>query len=183
MAVGLVARDPTGFKPHPDLWSVGAYAQLILGGGTPFASGSNPTAEDLKATGVSLGRSYRATPLVSAGTITIIEAGDYEVEINLFDHSEGSASGNVEFDIVYAPDGVTFAAFAATDATGGGGRMQALSLALTTKERLVCKKIQKLFAGSKIKAQVTSAAGGVCTVTDGILSVTKLADTSPPSAP
>lgn len=181
--LGLVPRDPTGYHVQGDLWSVGAFAELLIGGGTPFASGSNPSAEDVKGTGVSLGRSFRCTGSVSAGTITVTDAGIYKVILEINDHSEGAGVGNIQYDVVYAPDGVTFAAFSATETAGGGGRMQSLSLALTTKERAGVSRIQLLNGNSKVKVQVTSASGNVCTITDGMLRVEKVADLDPPSNP
>ena len=50
--IGLVARDPVGNQPQGDLWSTGAYGELVIGGGTAFASGSNPNAEVIDGTGV-----------------------------------------------------------------------------------------------------------------------------------
>lgn len=179
--IGLVRRAKSGARVEPDLFSVGAGAELLYGGGTPFASSSNPAAVDVKATGVSLGRSFRASGTVSTGVLNVVDAGIYEVSLMLDDHSEGSASGNVQYDVVYAPDGVTFAAFSATETAGGGGRMQALSLALTTSERLHCSRWQLLNGGSKVLLRVTSAAGGVCTITDGRLRITKIFDVDPPT--
>lgn len=181
--IGMVPRDPTGYHVQGDLWSVGAYAELLIGGGTAFTSSANPSAVDVKGTGVSSGRLYRMSLDATAGTITATDAGDYEVGFALDDHSEQTASGNVQYTLVYAPDGVTFAAFSATETAGGGGRMQAIALALTTKERLHCTRIQRLNSGSKIKLQVTSAAGDVCTITEGRIFARKVADVDPPANP
>ena len=35
---GLVPRDSELYRSHPDNWSVGAYGELIIGGGTAFQS-------------------------------------------------------------------------------------------------------------------------------------------------
>lgn len=181
--LGIVPRDPTGFSPQGDKWSVGAYADLLIGGGTAFTSAQHPAAEVIDGTGVTLGRSHRCTGLVSAGSITVEDAGDYEVTLTINDFSCGAASGNIQFDIQYAPDGVTYAAMSATETAGGGGRMQALRLALTTKESItVGPRTQRLAGGSKVRCIITSAAGDVITITEGILSVVKKSDTNPPSA-
>jgi hypothetical protein len=162
--------DPDGRTAKPHL------GELVIGGGTAFASASNPSAEVIDGTGVSAGRSNGVTLTTSAGTIEIDRAGDYCVELALSDFSCGAASGNVEFNVFYAPDGTTFAAFGATEATGGGGRMSAIRLALTTKESIGISKIQHLKKGSKIRAIVTSAAGNAITCTEGSLSATQLSD-------
>lgn len=162
--------DPDGrtAKPH--------FGELVIGGGTAFASASNPSAEVIDGTGVSAGRSNGCTLTASAGSIEIDRAGTYLVELNLADFSCGAASGNVEFIPQYAPDGTTYAAFGTTDATGGGGRMSAIRLALTTKESIASSKVQLLKKGSKVRCVVTSAAGNAITVTEGALRVTQLAD-------
>lgn len=176
--LGNVARDPQNFKPHPDRWSVGAWGELIIGGGTAFTSAANPNAEVIDGTGVTLGRDYRVTGTISAGSLATEEAGDYLVELDLFDFSCQTASGNVQFTLQYAPDGVTYAAFDATDA-GGGGRMQAIRLALTTKESIRVCGVQHLNGGGKVRAVVTSAAGDAITITEGRLRITKIADNNP----
>lgn len=162
--------DPDGrtAKPH--------HGELAIGGGTAFASASNPAAEVIDGTGVSAGRSNGVTLTASAGTIEIDRAGEYRVELNLADFSCGAASGNVEFNVFYAPDGSTFAAFGTTEATGGGGRMSAIRAAATGKAGLGISKAQHLKKGSKLRAIVTSAAGNAITVTEGALRVTQIAD-------
>jgi hypothetical protein len=152
--------------------------ELVIGGGTAFASASNPSAEVIDGTGVSAGKSNGCTLSTSAGTITIARAGDYLVEFEAQDFSCGAASGNVQFTGDYAPDGSTFAAFDAS-AAGGGGRMQAIRLALTTKESIRLSRVQNLKVGSKVRMTVTSAAGNAITVTEGSLRVTQLSDASP----
>ncbi len=177
-SLGNVPRDPTNFLPHPDKWSVGAFGELVYGGGTAFQCAANPTAEVVDGTGVSLGRDYRVTGLVSAGTLTVEEAGEYDVELVLADTSDQTGSGNVTWDIQYAPDGVTFAAFDATDA-GGGGRMSAIRAAATAKKGLVISKVQHLNKASKVRVVVTSTAADVTTITEGRFRITKLADNNP----
>jgi hypothetical protein len=153
--------------------------ELVLGGGTAFASASNPSAEVIDGTGVSAGASNGCTLSATDGTVTIARAGLYLVELELQDFSCGAASGNVQFTGDYAPDGTTYAAFGATAATGGGGRMQAIRLALTTKESIRLSRVQSLKVGSKVRFTVTSAAGGAITVTEGSLRLTQLSDASP----
>ena len=162
--------DPNGgtAKPH--------FGELAIGGGTAFASASNPSAEVIDGTGVSAGRSNGTTLTTSAGTIEIDRAGEYVVNLNIADFSCGAASGNVEFIVQYAPDGTTFAALGATEATGGGGRMSAIRLALTTKESIAISKVQHLKKGSKLRVVVTSAAGNAITVTEGSFSALQIAD-------
>lgn len=179
--IGSIPRDPHSGRPDGDLMSTGAYGELEIGGGTAFASAANPAGEVVDGTGVSLGRQYRVAGTISSGSLLAQDAGNYLVELDLADHSEATASGNIQFDVQYAPDGVTFAAFSATETAGGGGRMQAIMLALTTKERARIAKIQLLAGGGAVRAIVTSAAGGVCTITEGVLRITKVADTDPPS--
>lgn len=169
-------------KVHPDQMEAEAhYGELAIGGGTAFASASNPASEVIDGTGVTDGRSNGCTLALASGTIAVARAGDYLVELNLADFSCGAASGNVQFDVQYAPDGTTFAAFGTTEATGGGGRMQAIRLALTTKESIQIKKLQKMAVGSKVRAIVTSAAGTVITLTEGALTVRQVKDAVPPT--
>lgn len=179
--LGLVPRDPTGSAPHPDNWSVGAYGELIYGGGTAFSSAQHPSSEVIDGTGVTVGRQFKCTGALASGTIAVTHAGDYLVELDLYDFSCGAASGNVQFTIQMAPtDGAsgTFAALDATDA-GGGGRLQVIRLALTTKESIRVAGVQHLNANSAVRAIVTSAAGDVITITEGRLRVTKVADNDP----
>lgn len=162
--------DPDGrtAKPH--------FGELVIGGGTAFTSAQHPSSEVIDGTGVSSGRSNGCTLTTSAGSIEIDRAGDYLVDLQLADFSCGAASGNVQFTLQYAPDGTTYAAFSTTEATGGGGRMQAIRLALTTKESIRVSRVQHLKKGSKVRAIVTSAAGDVITVTEGSLLVKQLSD-------
>lgn len=176
--LGNVARDPTNFKPHPERFSIGSWGELIIGGGTDFTSASNPSSEVIDGTGVALGRDYRVTGAVAAGSLTTEEAGDFLVELELFDFSCASASGNVQFTLQYAPDGVTYAAFDATDA-GGGGRLQVIRAALTSKESIMLRGVQHLNQAGKVRCIVTSAAGGVITITEGRLRLTKVSDNNP----
>jgi hypothetical protein len=181
--VGIVPRDPVAYAPQGDLWSVGAFGELLIGGGTAFTSAQHPNAEVIDGTGVTLGRTFGVVGLVSAGSLTIGKAGDYLVELELNDFSCGAASGNVQFSIEYAPDGVTYAAFSATETAGGGGRMQSIRLALTTKESIkVGGRVQRLNSNSKVRASIVSAAGDVITITEGALRVAKVADVDPPAA-
>lgn len=167
-------------KPAPDqLEAEPVFGELIIGGGTAFASASNPSAEVVDGTGVTAGNVNGATATVAAGTLAVNRAGKYLVELNLSDFSCGAASGNVQFDVQYAPDGTTFAAFGTTAATGAGGRMQAIRLALTTKESLAISKVQQLVVGGAIRCIVTSAAGNAITLTEGALRLTQIADASP----
>lgn len=176
--LGVVPRDPTGSGPHPDLWSSGAFGELIIGGGTAFASAQHPSSEVIDGVGVTVGRQYKCTGTLASGKIAVDHAGDYLVELDLFDFSCGAASGNVQFTLQYAPDGSTFAAFDATDA-GGGGRLQVIRLALTTKESIRVSGVQHLNANSAVRAIVTSAAGDIITITEGRLRVRKVADNDP----
>jgi hypothetical protein len=179
LASGVAARFPDG-TPHPDGLGAGAGGQLIYGGGTAFASASNPSAEVIDGTGVTSGRSNRVTLDPTNGTLEALDPGDYDVEVDLADFSSAAASGNVQLDVQYAPDGVTFAAFGTTEATGGGGRMQAVRAAATAKAGVVITKRQHLNGGGKVRAVLTSAAGGIQTVTEGALSIRKVADDDPP---
>ena len=178
MAIGNAVRFQDG-SPHPDSLHVGAYCELLIGGGTAFASAANPASEVIDGTGVTLGRVFRALGVIATGAIEVFDPGDYEVELILNDSSEQTASGNVQYDIQYAPDGATYAAFGTTDATGGGGRMQAIRLALTSKESIRLSRVQHLNANSAVRAIVTSAAGDVITITEGCLRITKIADNDP----
>lgn len=164
---------PAGLEAEP------VYGELVIGGGTAFASASNPAAEVIDGTGVTAGNVNGVTATIAAGTLEVPRSGKYIVELNLADFSCGTASGNVQFDVQYAPDGTTFAAFGATAATGLGGRMQAIRLALTTKESIAISKVQQLVVGGAIRAIVTSAAGAVITVTEGALRLVQIADASP----
>lgn len=182
MPIGQVLRDPTQFGAHPDRWSVGGFSSLSYGGGTAFVSAANPASEVIDGTGVTLGsNSYRGTPVIATGAVTALDAGIYMVFLCLADFSCGTASGNVQFTLTYAPDGTTFAAFGTTDATGGGGRMQAIRLALTTKESILLFKPQRLVGGGRVRCEIISAAGDAITVTEGSLSIAKLSDLDPPT--
>lgn len=166
---------PSDAEAKPD------FGSLSIGGGTAFASASNPSSEVVDGTGVSAGNSSGVTLSATNGTITIARDGMYQVALNLADFSCGAASGNVQFDVQYAPDGTTFAAFGTTDATGGGGRMQAIRAAATSKDGLLLNKPQHLVANSAVRAIVTSAAGGAITVTEGALTAVQLKDASTPT--
>lgn len=180
--LGNVPRDPTNQKPHPDRWSVGAWGELVIGGGTDFVTAAPPANEVIDGTGVSLGRSFRVTGNVAAGTLTVADAGEYLIELEIGEFSAASATGNLTFDVQGAPDGVTFAAFDATDA-GGGGRMQNVAAAATTKGQRILKAVQHLNAGHKIRARVNaSGASGAVTFVEGRLRITKLSDNNPVSA-
>ncbi len=181
--IGIVARDPVASQPQPDSFSTGAYGELVIGGGTAFTSAQHPNAEVVDGTGVTLGRQFRVAGAIASGTLQVQDAGDYLVELELSDHSEGAASGNIQYTLQYAPDGAagTFAAFSTVETAGGGGRLQTIALALTTKERLGISGVQRLNGGGAVRAIVTSAAGDVCTITEGRIRVTKVADVDPPS--
>jgi hypothetical protein len=180
--LGIVPRDPTNFKPHPDRWSVGAFGELTY---VSFAS-ANPAATeaiDNTTTEVVAARDYRVTPAVTAGTLTVEEAGEYLVELSIADFSSGSATGNITFYVEYAPDGVTFAALDATDA-GGGGAMSVTRAASTAKAGVTLSAVQHLNGRSKVRGMVTaSGASGITTVTTGRFRIVKLADNNPVSAP
>lgn len=179
---GNVPRFTDG-SPHPDHLAAGGHGELIIGGATAaFASGSNPNAEVIDGTGTEAGNATsNATVTASAGSVSPHDEGEYLVTLNLQDFSCAAASGNVQFDVQYAPDGSTFAAFGLTDATGNGGRMQAIRAAATGKAGLTLERVQKLNARSAVRAIVTSAAGGVITVTEGSLRIRKVADANPPT--
>lgn len=169
-----LAPDGLTAKPH--------FGSLVIGGGTAFASASNPNAEVIDGTGVSAGLSNGITLAAASGTLTVARAGKYMVELNLADFSCGAASGNVQFDVYYAPDGSTFAAFGTDeDADGGGGRMQVIRAAATGKGGATLAKVQHLAVGSKVRAIVTSAAGNAITVTEGALRLVQLADATVPT--
>lgn len=177
--LGVVARDPQNFKPHPDRWSVGAWGEIVIGGGTDFVTANPPSNEVIDGTGVSLGRDYRVTGTVSAGSLATEEAGDYLVELEIFEYSAGSATGNLTFTIEYAPDGVTYAAFDATDA-GGGGRMTATVPAATGKTQFRLNGTQHLNGGGKVRAKVNaSGASGAVTFVEGRLRISKVSDNNP----
>lgn len=150
---------------HPDgLNAAPQHGELVIGGGTAFASASNPNAEVIDGTGVAAGQSKGATLSATNGTITIDRAGTYEVELNLADFSCGAASGNVQFDVQKNAGAFT-------------RRMQAIRAAATGKGGLVIKQRQALVKGDVVRAIVTSAAGNAITVTEGILRVTQVTDT------
>lgn len=180
MPIGAAVRYQDG-TAHPDRLSAGGFGELQIGGGTAFASAVNPASEVIDGTGVNARRNFRVTLSAAAGTLAPIDPGDaYLVHLDLHDFSCGVASGNVQFTVEYAPDGVTFAAFGTTDATGGGGRMQAIRLALTTKESISISRVQKLSGTGLVRATVTSAAGDVITITEGALRISKWQDIDPP---
>jgi hypothetical protein len=179
--IGSVLREPVNDRAHPDRWYAGAYGELIIGGGTAFSSAANPSAEVVDGTGVTLGRQFRVAGTIASGKLVPQDEGDYLVEFELYDTSDQTASGNVQWDVQYAPDGTTFAAFSATETAGGGGRMQAIRAAATAKKGIRLAKVQRLVANSAVRAVVTSAAGDAITITEGALRITKLADSDPPS--
>ncbi len=184
--IGLVPRDPVGYHPQGDLWSVGAYGELIIGGGTAFASAANPTAEVIDGTGVVVGHQFRVVGTLASGTLVPASAGYYLCELVLSDFSCQTASGNVQFDVQYAPSNGasgTFAAMTTTDTAGGGGRMQVIRATATAKASLSLSAIIKMNANSAVRAVVTSAAGDAITVTEGRLRLIKVADLDPPSDP
>lgn len=186
--IGVVPRDPVNYQPQGDLWSCGGYGELIYGGGTAFATAADPTAgEVIDGTGVVVGNQFRVVGALATGTLVATSAGDYLVELEIFDHSEGSATGNVTWAVEYAPSGGatgTFAAMTTAETVGGGGRMQAIMLALTTKERVRVSAIQRMQGNSAVRATVlSSGACGVVTVTEGRLRITKIADVDPPVTP
>lgn|GEM_PF-6814423 len=184
--IGLVARDPTAYHPHGDLFSTGGFGELVLGAGTAFASAQHPASEVVDGTGVTLGRSFRVTGAIATGTLVAESAGDYLVELEISDFSEGAASGNIQYTVQYAPSGGAagvFAALSATETAGGGGRMQVIRAASTAKKGFTLSAVQRMNTNSAVRAIVTSAAGDVCTVTEGRLRITKIADIDPPSDP
>ena len=148
------------------------HGELIIGGGTAFASGSNPTAEVIDGTGVVAGRSYGVTLDTATGTLVPLESGDFDIELNLADFSSGAASGNVQFDVQ-----VDGAALASTN------RMQAIRVAATAKAGLILKKRIALVKGQAVRAVVTSAAGLVQTITEGSLSIRQVSTLSTKAAP
>jgi hypothetical protein len=149
--------------------ATGCVGHLIYGGGTAFASASNPAAEVLDGTGVVAGSNlFGVAADVAAGTLTVARGGDYEIELNLADFSCGAASGNVQFDVY-----VNAAAIASTN------RMQAIRVAATAKGGLSIQKVQRLAAGDAVSVVVTSAAGNAITVTEGSLLVKQLKDRLP----
>lgn len=146
------------------------HGELIIGGGTAFASASNPASEVIDGTGVAAGRSYGTTLDAAAGTITVLESGDYDVELVLADYSSGVASGNVQFD-------------AQVDGAAASSRIQAIRAAATAKAGLALKKRVALVKGQAVRAIVTSAAGGVQTITEGVLRVTQVSTLSTKAVP
>jgi hypothetical protein len=146
---------------------MGDYGCLIYGGGTAFASASNPSAEVVDGTGVVAGRSNGVTLSATDGTITIDRPGDYVVELALSDFSCGAASGNVQFDV--QKNG---ASFTTTD------RMQVIRVAATAKAGVTLRKQLTLAKGDVLRTIVTSAAGNAITVTEGSLTVQQLTDSA-----
>lgn len=145
-----------------------ACGELILGGGTAYASGANPAAATILGTGVTAGgRSLACTESAAAGSLTVLRTGDYDVELNVADYSSATASGNVQFDVF-----VNAAAFATTN------RLQCIRVAATAKAGLLIKKRVRLSAGDVVTCNITSAAGGIQTVTEGVLRVTQVKDLS-----
>jgi len=145
-----------------------AFGELIIGSGTAFASASNPSAEvidDNSLSQVVAGQSFGVTLSASAGTLTVQRSGLYLVYLELADFSSGAASGNVQFDVQK-----NSAAFGTTS------RMQAIRVAATAKAGLRLAKVQSLAVGDVIRAVVTSAAGNVQTVTEGVLGLRQVAD-------
>jgi hypothetical protein len=141
-----------------------AFGELVIGGGTAFASGSNPSDEVIDGTGVTAGASsFGTTVSATDGTITVNRPGIYDIELNLEDFSSGTASGNVQFSVQKNAAALTV-------------RMQAIRVAATAKAGLSIKKRQVLAKGDVIRAVVTSAAGAVQTITEGRLSVVQVAD-------
>lgn len=178
--LGVVARDPTNYKPHPDRWSAGAFGELTYAAfASPDPAADTPIAD---ATEVVVARAYRVTGAAAAGTLTTLEAGEYLVELDIEDFSSASATGNITFYVEGAPDGITFAAFDATDA-GGGGAMTVTRAAATAKNGVRLAAVQHLNAGHKVRGVVeASGASGITTVTSGRLRISKVADNNPVSA-
>ncbi len=145
-----------------------ACGELVYGGGTAFTSASNPAAEVIDGTGVAVGGlSLGVTENATNGTLTITRTGDYDVELNLADFSSGTASGNVQFDV--QKNGAAFS---------GTSRMQVIRVAATAKAGVIVKKRQRLKKGDVLRTVVTSAAGAVQTVTEGVLRATQVKDIS-----
>jgi hypothetical protein len=148
----------------PGVNATPAFGSLIIGGGTAFASASNPSAEVIDGTGVAAGASFGTTVDATAGTVTIVRPGRYKVGLTLSDYSSGTASGNVQFDVQ-------------VNGAAAASRLQAIRVAATAKDGLVLgPKVLTLAKGDVIRAVVTSAAGTVQTVTEGILLVEQVAD-------
>lgn len=148
-------------------------AELVIGGATPYVTATLGAAatEVFDSTGgtsggVLAGEAYGITVDIVAGTLTIVKSGLYDVELSLDDYANGSATGNVTFDVQKNAAALT-----------GTETMSVTRVAATAKAGLVLKRRLALLKGDALRCRVTnSAAGGTITVTGGVLLVTQVAD-------
>jgi hypothetical protein len=147
-------------------------AVLLIAGATPFVTASLSAATEVfdgtagGSGGLTTAVNYGFTIDLAAGTATVIRSGLYDIELSLDDFSNGSAAGNVTFDVQK-----NSAAFSGNDV------MSVTRVAATAKAGLVLERRVALVKGDVIRARVTnSGAGGAVTVTGGSLRITQVAD-------
>lgn len=147
-------------------------AVLLIAGATPFVTASLSAATEVfdSAGGTSgaltTAVNYGFTVDLSAGTATVIRSGLYDIELSLEDFSNGSAAGNVTFDVQK-----NAAAFSGNDV------LSVTRVAATAKAGLHMVRRVALVKGDAIRARATnSGAGGAVTVTGGSLRITQVAD-------
>lgn len=142
------------------------YGELTIGGGTAFASASNPTAEVIDGTGVAAGNSSGLTMSATTGLITVRRPGLYLVYLSIGQISSASASGVI-----------TLAVQKNTAAVAPRITAKLLQPAVVDNFMSAnCMRVVSLTKGDTIRAVVTGTTGGIITIEEGVLGVCQLLD-------
>lgn len=167
--VVLVNRDPDDGRLDPN----GLGAPLVCGeiALVAWASAANPTAEVLDQATAQLVTTLAqgVTIDLTAGTITILRAGNYELSLNLSKVSSASASGVMDFS--FQKNGSALVPAVTL------GLLQPAVAANSMSAHAI--GVVPLVAGDVIRAVVTGTVGGVITVASGRIRVRMLSDATP----
>lgn len=140
---------------------------LITSDGSAFASASNPTAADVKGTGVVAGASYGVTLDATNGLLTVKRPGTYEVGFAMGQISSASASGVITLELQKNAASLSKKCISKILEPAVGNNFMAMGNS---------QIVTGVAAGDVFKLVITGTVGGVITITEGSITVKQLAD-------
>ncbi len=149
------------------------FGELVYGGGTAFTSGSSPTAEAVKGTGVAAGETFGCVLSATDGTIVIDRPGNYLVILDLGDAEATTGDGTFMAEVLKAPASApsTFAAF--TKRMRASFVADETGLVNLSASRVMVKQLKK---GDVLEVALTGTSSGALVINEGGLTVVQLTD-------
>lgn len=152
---------PPGLNADPD------FAELTIGGGTPFVTTViNPTAEVVLGAGVAAGLVQGITQAAATGLLTIRRPGLYLVYLSLGQISAALSSGVITLAVQ-------------KNSASLAPRMQGVLLQPAVAANFMSfssHRVVSLTKGDTLRVVITGTVGGFITITEGVLGCVQLSD-------